>query len=278
VRSHGEAAIADYDQPVTELVLVLRGRATVQREASGGMQCGEAGPSALWLSPAGLRINRCRFLSGTDMQALHLYLAPGLFAFGEDLLHLCGFQDPLIEQIGLAILSEMRDETTAGSLLIDSLSRSLALRLIHSHSRPRCAQNRPGVTGGLDARRLARVTAFIEANLRGTLTVDDMANVAHLSAAHFARSFKVSTGQTPHQFVSMRRLCLARQLLLADVPIAEIARSLDFSSQASFTRAFQRAVGTSPGRYRITNAPRLDAGDDEAASVSGKRRLGPPRA
>jgi AraC family transcriptional regulator len=42
--------------------------------------------------------------------------------------------DPLLEQIGRAILAEMRTETAAGSLLVESLCSSLSARLLQSHS------------------------------------------------------------------------------------------------------------------------------------------------
>jgi AraC family transcriptional regulator len=252
LRNHGETYIPDFVQPATEIVLMVRGALTVERQAMGNTQRTQGRPGALWLCPAGVPVTFFRASSCVDAHAVHIYLAPELFGFGErDLLYRGGVQDVLVEQIGRAILSEMWEETAAGSLLVDALSRSLAARLLHSHSRTRPASsNRLRVNGGLDRRRLARVMEFIEANLRGDLSIDRMADVAHLSPAHFARAFRQSTGRTPHQFVSAQRLDLAKRLLVTNqLPISEIALAVGFSSHASFTRAFYRAVGAAPSRY-----------------------------
>ena len=78
-----------------------------------------------------------------------------------------------------------------------------------------------------------------------------MARTACLSPAHFARLFKNTTGRTPHQFVSDRRLALAKTMLAEpDRPIAEIAYAAGFSSQANFARAFRLATGMTPGQFR----------------------------
>jgi AraC family transcriptional regulator len=104
---------------------------------------------------------------------------------------------------------------------------------------------------GLDRRRLFRVLEYIEENLQGDLTIDRMASIACLSKFHFARTFKQAVGQSPHRYVSARRLDRAKDLLTqSERSLADIALALRFSCQASFTRAFGQATGQTPGRYR----------------------------
>ena len=58
-------------------------------------------------------------------------------------------------------------------------------------------------------------------------------------------------GQTPHQYVSGHRLERAKDLLTrGERSLLDIALSLNFSSQANFTRAFHRGTGMTPGQYR----------------------------
>jgi AraC-like DNA-binding protein len=103
----------------------------------------------------------------------------------------------------------------------------------------------------LDGQRLRRVLEFVEANLETDIRVKDLAYVAALSRFHFSRAFRHATGQTPHRFVRTRRLEKARELLVkGDATLAEIALICNFSSQATFTKAFSRAVGLPPGEYR----------------------------
>jgi len=103
----------------------------------------------------------------------------------------------------------------------------------------------------IDSRRMARVMAFVGEHIEQNFTVADLAGVACMSPAHFARSFKLTTGQCPHEFVSGRRLALAKQML-ADPrqPISGIALSAGFSSQSNFSRAFRGATGMTPSGYR----------------------------
>src|SRR6266478_2753626 len=104
--------------------------------------------------------------------------------------------------------------------------------------------------GKLDPRRLSRVLEYIHAHLGDALDIRGMASAASLSRFHFARSFKASTGQTPYQYVSAKRLTKAKVLLAQNQPLAEIALALNFSSQTNFTRAFRREFGITPGQYR----------------------------
>lgn len=104
---------------------------------------------------------------------------------------------------------------------------------------------------GLDRRRLFRVLDYVEANLEGDLTLDRMASIACLSRFHFARAFKQAVGQSPHRYVSARRLERAKALLIdGDRPLVDIALALSFSGQANFTRAFTQATGLAPGQFR----------------------------
>jgi AraC family transcriptional regulator len=72
-----------------------------------------------------------------------------------------------------------------------------------------------------------------------------MAAVARLSPYHFARQFKAATGLPPHQYVIMRRVEQAQQLLQHHraLSLAEIAACAGFSDQSQFSHHFKRAVG-----------------------------------
>jgi AraC family transcriptional regulator len=108
---------------------------------------------------------------------------------------------------------------------------------------------------GLDRRRLARVLDYIDGNLEGDLSIDHLASIACLSRFHFARAFKCTVGQSPHRYVSGKRLERAKALLVrGDRSLADIAFALNFSCQANFTRAFRQVMGLTPGQYRRNSA------------------------
>jgi AraC family transcriptional regulator len=258
-RSHVSGRADAFVQPVTEVSMVFGGEALVRRRDSGETHSTHAGPGVIWLCTAGQQIDWLEMEQGA-LEILHLYLGPDALL---DYATERGFQgaatqslrytvsDPLLEQIGRAILAEMQAETAAGSLLVESLCSSLSARLLQSHSMsPLDIAARLSRVGKLDPRRLSRVLEYVHANLGDELDIRGMASAASLSRFHFARAFKASTGQTPYQYVSAKRLAQAKMLLAQNQPIAEIALALNFSSQANFTRAFRREFGITPGRYR----------------------------
>lgn len=114
----------------------------------------------------------------------------------------------------------------------------------------RLAQPRPATRHGLSAQALLRTLRFIEAHLNEPLTLDDLAAAACVSRAHFARSFHVSTGRTPMNYLMWLRVQRAElELRRGRTRLCELAMALGFNDQSHFCRSFRRFTGTSPGRY-----------------------------
>ncbi|MEK7830555.1 MAG: helix-turn-helix transcriptional regulator, partial [Acidobacteriota bacterium] len=82
----------------------------------------------------------------------------------------------------------------------------------------------------------------------GSLT---SAQAAELSPFHFSRSFKQTTGLTPIQFLTQRRVEQAKQMLTEDdLPIVEIGLRVGFKNQSHFTTLFRRLTTMTPKAYR----------------------------
>jgi AraC-like DNA-binding protein len=106
-------------------------------------------------------------------------------------------------------------------------------------------------TGGLAGWQIARVRAFIDKNLHGTIHIRDLSAVVRRSAAHFARSFKHSFGEPPHAYVMRRRFEKACHLMIASSEsLSQIALSVGFSDQSHFCKRFKQALGQSPSNWR----------------------------
>jgi AraC family transcriptional regulator len=264
LRSHSNGVVAwKYTQPHTEVSVDIRGNGAVVRRQGGGIfERTVAERGTIWLSPASLQDDFVD-LSDPVPGILHIYLPSSHFSsssLGADLdksvtaslRYQSGFQDPLVVGIASAIVSELQTQTSAGRLLAETLACSLAARLVQNHVSPSAAHAFPRITQeGLDRRRLARVLDYIEANLEGDLTLDHLASIACLSRFHFARAFKAAMRQSPHRYVSARRLERAKALLIReDQSLVDIALALNFSCQANFTRAFRQVTGQTPGQYR----------------------------
>lgn len=102
-----------------------------------------------------------------------------------------------------------------------------------------------------DTDLMRRVVEYIDANLGEELSLYDIAGRAGYSVPHFYRLFKAATGWTVGEFVTKRRLERAAEALRAGGrTVADIAYEFGFGSHDVFTRAFIRAYGTPPSRFR----------------------------
>jgi len=103
-------------------------------------------------------------------------------------------------------------------------------------------------------RRLHRARDFMGACLDQPLTLEDVARVACLSPNHLLRTFKQVFRQTPHQFLTARRLeAAARLLARTDLSICDVCLSVGFEGVGSFSTLFSRSFGIPPGKFRLSN-------------------------
>lgn len=100
--------------------------------------------------------------------------------------------------------------------------------------------------------RLDRALAWIDEHLGDELTLNQLAQVAHVSLYHFARVFRALTGDSAMNYVRRRRLSHAVELLREQPRLTVLAVALQcgFGSHEGFTRAFAKQYGMSPVTYR----------------------------
>lgn len=100
-------------------------------------------------------------------------------------------------------------------------------------------------------RRLYRARDYADALSSMSITLDDMARIACLSPTHFLRTFKQVFHETPHRYLTTRRLERAQRLLRqTDLPVTDICFAVGFESLGSFSSLFKRRMGYSPLAYR----------------------------
>ncbi|MDQ2642000.1 MAG: AraC family transcriptional regulator [Pseudomonadota bacterium] len=102
------------------------------------------------------------------------------------------------------------------------------------------------------ARRMQRVLAHIEQHLDEELSVEALSSLAHFSPCHFHRQFSAFTGMGVGRLVQLMRLRRASMQLVFNpaTRITEIALEAGFGNPESFSRAFRKEVGQSPGEFR----------------------------
>ena len=97
---------------------------------------------------------------------------------------------------------------------------------------------------------IERVKGFVEEHAGEALSLERLAQEAHLSKHHFARLFRKQTGTTPWAYVRETRLRQAKKLLEEDLSLSEVAFRTGFYDQSHFTKAFKDAEGQTPGAYQ----------------------------
>jgi AraC family transcriptional regulator len=263
LRSHGVSETPIIMPKHTEICIAMVGNRNglVRRSGAGQQQSTAPRTGAIWLSPIGVGDNELG-ITAPIAETLHLYLPESLFERLRDDFHLpatpahsirylAGLRDEVIWHLARSILDELKSETAAGKIYIEAASMALGARLIQKYCDSGVsAPIEPGPTP-IDETRMRRVLDYISANLSEEVTLERLAEIAGYSAFHFARKFTLTTGISPARYVSHRRLENAMSEIAAGrLPLAEIALNAQFSSQASFTRAFHRATGMTPREYQ----------------------------
>ncbi|MGR9247813.1 GlxA family transcriptional regulator [Rhizobium leguminosarum] len=99
--------------------------------------------------------------------------------------------------------------------------------------------------------RIQRALAYARSNLKSGLSVDELAEVAHLSPRQFSRAFRAETGQSPAKAVENLRLEAARLMMeQSRHPIDVVADETGFADRERMRRAFLRAFGQPPQAIR----------------------------
>ena len=101
-------------------------------------------------------------------------------------------------------------------------------------------------------RRLLRARDAMDRSYAEALDIPALARIAHVSEAHFIRTFRDTFGETPHRYLQRRRIERAMALLRdSDLSVTEICFDVGFSSLGTFSRTFRDVLGESPSEFRL---------------------------
>lgn len=194
---------------------------------------------------------------------IHVYIHPTLLKrLSKEVLRKDSFElattflvrDPLIETIARELFAEFQADTIHAELA------KAAVTMIGLHALRRYSAHPDDsmyLSGGLGPARERRIREYIEQHLDGDLSIKAMAQILDLSPQHFSTQFLRSTGFTPHQYVTHRRVSHAQKLLAdASISFIDVALSSGFSSQSQLITTFRRIVGVTPGKFRMSIATR----------------------
>jgi AraC family transcriptional regulator len=157
-------------------------------------------------------------------------------------------QDAQITTISSLFQQEIEMGGIGGQLYAESLCNILIIHLLRHY----CIFSPTlKIQSSLSSFRLNQVTSYVEEHLSRNISLSCLAQVAHMSKYHFSRSFKQSTGISPHQYVLRCRIERAKHLLRkSSVSILEVALECGFAHPGHLSRHFKQIVGVTPRRFR----------------------------
>lgn len=98
---------------------------------------------------------------------------------------------------------------------------------------------------------IQRVIRYIRRNIQKRLTVAELAAAEHLSKEYLSSCFHQETGMTLPAYIANQKVLAAKELLtFTEMPIADIAGTLAYSSQSYFQSVFRKLTGETPQTYR----------------------------
>lgn len=204
------------------------------------------------------QVHRPEFAEGKEYERIIFYISPEFLRLQS--VEGCSLT-ALFEDIGGRVirLEEKRysgifdlaktveDEFNKASYGKDIMANSLLLQLLVSIGRYRDkGQPLPEEQPVVRDERIAGILNYIENHLSEELSIECLSERAFLSRYHMMRLFKKETGQSVYDYVTERRLFLARELIRQGIPATESCFQAGFGSYSSFTRAYGRRFGTTP--------------------------------
>ena len=199
-----------------------------------------------------------RFVIDKPFHSMHFYLPraaldavsqPGQVRVDQlDYQYGTGLDDDVVRHIGAAVRAALQRPAEVNQLFTDHMMLALTAHVAQAYGGLRIAEQS---RGGLAPWQVRRACERLESDLGGKTSLQEIAADFGLSASHFSRGFRISTGLPPHRWLLRQRVSAAKQLMtVRDLSLSEIAISAGFANQSHFTRVFSSVVGISPGAWR----------------------------
>ena len=195
----------------------------------------------------------------TQAQATTLRLQPAFLAqlarangrVGHEMQAQYASVDPFMWHMVRSIEIQMRARRTLEKSFVESIAMVVGQHLLsHYAGTPYQA----GLMGGLPPYKVRSATEYVRAHYQEDIGFKDIADHLQMSPFHFARMFKHSTGESPHQFIMRCRIDVAKKLLIeGERGIADIALEVGYKSQSYFTTRFAQFVGATPAAFRTAH-------------------------
>lgn len=155
------------------------------------------------------------------------------------------FYDPLVYHLCLELNRELENHSAGGVLFVESVAQTLALHLLRRYSNSSPIGDLP--QKGLTLQQRSQIDSYIHEHLSDLRSIEELAQVLHISGAHLRRRFQMAAGLPLWQHVIRLRVERARDLIQQGrLSLRDIAAEVGFADQSHLNRHFKRIYGVSP--------------------------------
>jgi AraC family transcriptional regulator len=151
-----------------------------------------------------------------------------------------------IKSLMLRLNEELKKPSSSSVELCNAIIAQLAIELARHFAAASAADTK----GGLASWRLRVVDERVADPDAIYPTAAELASMCRLSPRQFSRAFRASRGCSVSEHLAQERIEAAKRKLFTKDSLAQITIALGYSSQSSFSAAFRRSTGTTPGQFR----------------------------
>lgn len=167
-----------------------------------------------------------------------------------ELLPRIGEPDPVAGHIMRALCRHAARPNRVASMFIEQTLDLLCFHLLRAHSSLGPSAP-PFQRRGLLPWQVRRITAHVRDRLDRDISLGELASLLGLSRFHFCTAFRLATGQTPHEWLTARRIDRARELLgNPDLRVTDIALAVGYGTPSAFAASFRKVTGMTPTGFR----------------------------
>ncbi len=165
----------------------------------------------------------------------------------------------LLAHLSALLLTEVESAAVGSSAVLDHLAQILFIHMLRAHANH--ADRPTGWLGALSDDGIGAALRAMHADVAHRWTLQQLAEISHMSRSAFAASFRNQVGNAPLDYLIEWRMSLARDALRRGTrSISELAFAVGYESESAFSTAFRRVVGSSPKQFRDQERRAVDNG------------------
>jgi AraC-like DNA-binding protein len=169
-----------------------------------------------------------------------------------DFIHVKGLEQRYpgwLDSIAPILVREAESGAPGADTISERLAEVLLIQVLRAHMTEQAPSR--GFLAAIHDSRISRALKAIHAQPEEALSVESLAKSAGMSRSSFAEHFRELVGMTPMAYLTQWRMLRAGALLVTTrLPVADVAESVGYSSEAAFNRSFKRTFELSPAAYR----------------------------